>query len=349
MVETVRDTLKPPPLRIGGLTIGTPTVLAPMAGLTDSPFRLLCARHHCGLVMTEVVNAQGVVHAQAQTMHYLEADAEERPVGAQLYGADPEALAEAARRIEDMGRFDLIDVNCGCPVPKIISKGAGVALMKEPQRIATMLSAIRNAVSLPVTAKTRIGLSPDQVNISEVAKCIEEGGAEVLAIHARFASVRHSGPADWEALAQIKCERSIPIIGNGGIENAGDALQMREQTGVDGVMIGRAAVGNPWIFEEIDALWNELPFTAPTIEQKRRVIEEHLYALIAHFDKKSASRRRKKYSSEQAAARHFRAHLLKYLRGHPGIREIMLRMEQIKDVRDVLSAIEDVLGRRSAA
>jgi len=328
---------------IGGLCINRATVLAPMAGLTDLPFRLLCARHGCGLVMTEVVNAQGVMRDSMQTMYYLESCLEERPVGAQLYGSEPQVMAEAAARIEALGRFDLIDINCGCPVPKIISKGAGVALMKHPDKIAEMIRAIKARIDLPVTAKTRIGLSPDEVNISEVAHAIEEGGAQVLAIHARLASHKHTGPANWEAMAQIKSERTIPIIGNGGIDCAADAGAMRAATGVDGVMIGRAAVGNPWIFEEINAMWDGRPFEAPDLLERRRMIEEHLVNLIAHFEKKNAYRKRRKRSSEPAACHHFRSHLVKYLKGQPGVGNLIKHLEGITTVADVMAAVDDVL------
>lgn len=335
--------LTPAPLRIGALTVETPCVLAPMAGFTDSPFRLLCKSHHCGLVLTEVVNAQGVMRDSPQTLHFLEAEAEERPVGAQLYGAEPEVMARAAQRIEAMGRFDLIDINCGCPVPRIISKGAGVALMRQPQLIHDMVRAIRAAVQLPVTAKTRIGLSDDQVNISEVAHAIEEAGADTLFIHARLASVRHTGPADWELLARIKSERGIPIVGNGGIDSAPDALRMQRETGVDGVMIGRAAIGNPWIFRAVHALWHDLPFEPPALEERRAVIVAHLHHLIEHFSKKGGKTRRRN-SHEQAACHHFRAHLIKYLAGYPGVKRMLRHMEDMHTVDDVVRAVDEVLG-----
>ena len=347
MVETTELALKPPSLRIGPLCIDRPTVLAPMAGLTDLPFRLLCMRHGCGLVMTEVVNAQGIIRASPQTAHYLETCPQERPVGAQIYGSEPDVIAEAAAAIEALGRFDLIDINCGCPVPKIITKGAGVALMKQPSKIARMIRLVKAAVDLPVTAKTRIGLSADEVNISEVAHAIEEGGAHMLAIHARFASDKHAGPADWDALAQIKSERSIPIIGNGGIDCAADAGAMRAATGVDGVMIGRAAVGNPWIFDEIAAMWDGHPFAPPSLEDRRRMIEEHLVTLIAHFQKKASYRRLRKDTSEQSACHHFRTHLLKYLKGHPGIGKLIKHLQQMHTVTDVMAAVDDVLGSSS--
>ena len=349
MVESTENNLKPPPLRIGELTIARPTVLAPMAGLTDLPFRLLCARHGCGLVMTEVVNAQGVLRASSQTMCYLEACAQERPVGSQLYGSDPQVMAEAAARIEALGRFDLIDINCGCPVPKIVNKGAGVALMKQPGIIAEMIRLIRAAVDLPVTAKTRIGLSPDEVNISEVAHAIEEGGAQMLAIHARLAAVKHSGPANWDLMALIKSQRQIPIVGNGGIECAADAGAMRAATGVDGVMIGRAAVGNPWIFEEIIAMWEGRSFKPVSLEDRRRMIEEHLLNLIAHFEKKSEYHKRRRYGSEQSACRHFRTHLIKYLKGHPGIGKLVKHLEDIHSAGDVMVAVDDVLWPKSCS
>ena len=347
MAESTGITLKPPPLRLGRLQIDRPSVLAPMAGLTDLPFRLLCARHACGLVMTEVVNAQGVIRASPQTMHYLETCPEERPVGAQLYGSEPEVMAEAAARIEALGRFDLIDINCGCPVPKIVTKGAGVALMNQPGRITEMIRVIKATVDFPVTAKTRIGLSPEEVNISEVAHAIEEGGANVLTIHTRFASHKHTGPADWDAMARIKSERSIPIIGNGGIDCAADAGAMRAATGVDGVMIGRAAVGNPWIFEEIAAMWDGRPFVPPSLEDRRRMIEEHLVNLIAHFEKKNEYRKRRKHASEPSACHHFRAHLLKYLKGTPGIGNLIKHLQGIHTATDVMDAVDDVLWSES--
>ena len=218
--------MKPKPLTFGPITIETPTVLAPMAGYTDWPFRLLCREQQCGLLVTEVVSAEGMLHNSPRTYHFTNAKPQERPIGIQLYGGDANRLAEAAVKIEALDRFDFIDINCGCPVPKIITKGAGVALMRDPAKLGTLVRAVKEAVSIPVTAKTRIGLSPELVNISEVSHAIEEAGAEVLAIHARFASARHAGDADWEALAKIKAERTIPIIGNGGIRTAQDALDM---------------------------------------------------------------------------------------------------------------------------
>ena len=314
-----------------------------MAGLTNLPFRLLCARHDCGLVMTEVVNAQGVMRESSQTMSYLESCPAERPIGAQLYGSQPQVMAEAAARIEALGRFDLIDINCGCPVPKIITKGAGVALMKQPGKIAEMIRLIKATVDLPVTAKTRIGLSPDEVNVSEVAHAIEEGGAQALAIHARFASDRHSGPADWNAMAQIKSQRSIPIIGNGGIDCADDAGAMRASTGVDGVMIGRAAIGNPWIFDQIAAMWEGRPFIPPSLLDRRCMIEEHLENLISHLERRNRYRKRRRLSIEQPACHHFRAHLLKYLKGYPGIGHLIKHLDAIHTVTDVMAAVDDVL------
>ena len=332
------------PLRIGALTIPVPLCLAPMAGYTRSPFRAICRRLHCGLVFTELITAEGIVRRQPRTMHYLESLPEERPVAAHIYGSDPDALAGAARVIESLGRFDLIDINCGCPVPKVTRKGAGVALMKEPEKIHAIVRAVSQAVSLPVTIKTRLGLSRELANISEVAQAAEEGGARAIFLHARFASDGHNGPADLEALQRIKRERSIPVIGNGGITKARHASEMLRQTGVDGVMIGRAALGNPWIFEEIHCLWSGKPYSPPTNAEREAVITEHLHRLHDLMLIKDRFRRRRHHTTEQATCRKFRGHLAKYLARMRGARNLRKHLMEMDAIEAVITAVDDILN-----
>jgi len=332
------------PLRIGNLTIPVPVCLAPMAGYTRAPFRTICRRFQCGLVFTELVTAEGIVRRQAKTLHYLASFPEERPVAAHIYGSNPDSLAGAAQVIESLGRFDMIDVNCGCPVPKVTRKGAGVALMREPGRIRTIVQAVSQATSLPVTVKTRLGISRETFNISEVAQAAEEGGASALFLHARFASDRHRGPADWKTLRRIKEERSIPVIGNGGITEARHASAMLRQTGVDGVMVGRAALGNPWIFEDIYCLWAGRPYTPPSNAERRQVIAEHLrrlHDLVAIADR---FRRRRRLTSEEATCQKFRGHLAKYLAGMPGSRKVLKDMSEMDSIESTLAAVDQILG-----
>jgi nifR3 family TIM-barrel protein len=314
-----------------------PVFLAPMAGYTDSAFRSLCLEFGCGMVFTEVVNARGVVHDNRRTLFLLESRPPERPCAAHLYGAEPDILAEAARRVEQTGRFDAMDFNCGCPVPKIVAKGAGAALLKDPGKIERLVRAIREAVSLPVTVKTRIGF--DAVNIGEVGAAIEAGGADAVFVHARLAVNRHAGPADWETLARMKAGRRIPVVGNGGVAAAEDVLTMLRQTGVDGVMIGRAAVGNPWIFREVADLLAGRPVRPHTVAEHRCVILSHLDRMVQSKQNEAKFSRRRSPPA-QAAPLEFRGHLVRYLMGCPGWNAVRRDLEGMTSVEAVRAAVE---------
>ena len=331
------------PLKIGDLTIPVPLCLAPMAGYTRSPFRAICRRFHCGLVFTELVTAEGIVRRQPKTMQYLEAVPEERPIAAHIYGSNPDSLAGAARVIESLGRFDVIDVNCGCPVRKVTRRGAGVALMQEPAKIRAIVQAVSQAVSLPVTVKTRLGISRETENISEVAQAVEEGGASALFLHARFASDQHRGPADLGALKRIKEERSIPVIGNGGITQARHASAMVEQTGVDGVMIGRAAIGNPWIFEEIYCLWSGRSYNPPSDEERRAVIAEHLDRLYDLVLVRDRFRKLRRQTTAEATCRKFGGHLAKYLAAKQGARNLQKHLVEMDSIEALIAAVDEIL------
>jgi nifR3 family TIM-barrel protein len=333
------------PLRIGKLVLDPPLILAPMAGYTDVAFRPLCRRFGCPLTYTEVVNVSGIVHRNNRTLYMLDVDPAERPLVAHLYGADPAIVAEAARYIEELGTFDSIDINCGCPVRKIVAKGSGAALMKDPAKIGRIVAAVRGAVSLPVTIKTRIGLTPDRINIEETLRAVQDAGAAAIAIHARPASQVHSGPADWHVLERVKSIATIPVIGNGGVSRPDDVLAMMRETGVDGVMVGRAAVGNPWFFEEACALLAGREPREHDTDEHRRVVLEHL-GRVVDMKRLAAKRRRKKgLPAEETAVLHFRGHLHRYLSGFPRWPEVRRNLNTMHLEEQVIAAIETVLGK----
>jgi tRNA-dihydrouridine synthase B len=314
-----------------------------MSGYTDSPFRRLCRAHGCGLVFTGLISAEGIVFSNPRTLNYVHSSSEERPVAAHIYGSSPETLASAAQTVESLGQFDLIDINCGCPVPKIIKKGAGAALMEDQEKIYRIVKVVSEAVSLPVTVKTRLGISPERVNISEIAQAIEEGGASALFLHARFASAGHSGPADWEILKRIVRERSIPVIGNGGAMSGHDAIDMLRRTGAAGVMVGRGAIGNPWIFEEARCLLTREVCKPPTVEERRETIALHLHSLFALMDEENTRRKRPRPFTERATCHKFRGHLVKYLSGFPKKRAIRSRLMGLETIDDILAAVDEIL------
>lgn len=326
------------PLKIGGLTIPFPFLLAPLSGYTHLPFRLLCRRFHCGLVFTEMITAEGIVRRHQRTWDYLETREEERPVAAHIYGSRTESLAEAARIITASGRFDLIDLNCGCAVKKITRKGGGVILTLDPDKFRDMVKTVSRATPLPVTVKTRLGLSPALLNISAIAQAAEEGGAAALFLHGRFASDLHRGPVDWETIQQIKEERNIPIIGNGGVTRPEEAISLFRETGVDGVMIGRAALGRPWIFEEIYCLLKGLPCPPPSPEKIREIIGWHLQELYHQILRNDPGQR-----AETVACRQFLSHLNKYLSGYPGWKNWRRRSGELNTRKKLLRAVDRIL------
>ncbi len=335
------------PLQIGALTVDWPVMLAPMAGYTDLPFRRLCKRYGAGMVYTEVATVEGIIRGTPRTMHYLETYPQERPIGVQVYGANPDSIAQAAQEIERMGVFDLLDINCGCPARKITRRGAGVALMRAPEAIRNIVQAVRAATSLPLTVKTRLGLAPHRFNIDQVAHAVEQGGADAVVIHARFASDKHSGPVHWEALKQIKQALNIPVIGNGGIRRPQDAAAMLEQTGVDGVMIGRGAFGNPWIFEQIKQFFANGTYISPSWPERRAVIAEHLELLYARAVDEGRWRKRRRVTAELVACRKFRSHLIHYLSGINGVSELRRKLDTLDSRAAIMAAVDDLLAQES--
>lgn len=330
--------MKLSPLQFGNVTIDFPVVLAPMAGYTDAAFRSICKEHGAGACYTEVTSAEGIRRDSLKTFQLLEVSEIDHPIAGHIFGKSVEAMVEAAQYIEQLGCFDWIDINCGCPVRKVVRRGAGAALMKEPEEIGDIVRAVKKAVSLPVTVKTRIGFSPAFPDHLTIAKIVEDAGADMIAVHGRLACNFHKGDADLEKLGEIKQAVKIPMIGNGGVFTPEDAEEMIRVTGVDGVMIGRGAVGNPWLFEEIKTPETQVP----NLGRRRETIEKHLLRLV-ELNIAAAPRRKNKYEPEQAACLTFRPHLAQYLKGLRGRRELMQHLNEMHDVQTIMAAVDKVM------
>ncbi|QHI69251.1 tRNA dihydrouridine synthase [Tichowtungia aerotolerans] len=326
------------PVQFGNVTIDFPVVLAPMAGYTDAAFRSICKDHGAGACYTEVTSAEGIRRDSQKTFQLLEVSGIDHPIAGHIFGKSVEAMVAAARYIEQLGCFDWIDINCGCPVRKVVRRGAGAALMKEPQEIGQIVRAVKKAVSLPVSVKTRIGFSPAFPDHLTIAKIIEDAGADMIAVHGRLACNFHKGDADLEKLGEIKQAVKVPMFGNGGVFAPEDAAEMVRVSGVDGVMIGRGAVGNPWLFEQI----KDPAMLGPTLGDRRNVIEQHLQRLV-ELNIAAAPRRKNKYEPEQAACLTFRPHLAQYLKGLRGRRELMQHLNAMHEVTTIMNAVDAVL------
>jgi len=319
-----------------------------MAGYTDAAFRSICKEFGASLSYTEVAVAQGLMRDSKPSWHLLETLPGERPIAGHIYGSEPDVMAKTAAMIEASGRFDLIDINCGCPVRKIVAKGAGAALIRTPDRIGEIVRAVRAAVSLPVTVKTRIGFEAGVERITEIAQAAEEAGAAAIAIHGRYAAHHHKGDVDWEMIARIKSERGIPVIGNGGIMAAESALRRMKETGVDGIMIARGAVGRPWIFDDIARLQRGEDIVERTLPELRAIIEKHLQRMVALKEKEALYRRKGSFLVDRGAAMHFRCHLIPYLSGFADWSDIRRRLNALTSTADILDIVDQVFARQSS-
>ena len=314
-------------LVIGSVVLDTPVVLAPMAGVTDLPFRVLCREQGCGLVCTELVSAKAVHYNNKNSAPLLAVDDRERPVSLQLFGSEPELLGEIAARLEP-GPYDIIDFNMGCPVPKVVNNHEGSSLMREPKLAGEILRAMVRAVKKPVTVKIRKGFTEAESNAVEIAKIAEDAGAAAIAVHGRTREQYYSGKADWEIIRRVKEAVSIPVIGNGDIFTAGDAERMFRETGCDGVMAARGARGNPWLFRDIRSLLESgrIP-ERPTVAEVREMILRH-GKMLADF------------KGEAMAMREMRKHVAWYTAGCPhsaSLREAVNRVETLAQLEELLA------------
>lgn len=261
--------------KIGDVQIDNPFVLAPMAGVTDLPFRKLCKEQGAGLICMEMVSAKAISFHNKNTEALMEIDKCENPVSMQLFGSEPELMARVAAEIEERP-FDILDINMGCPVPKVVNNGEGSALLKNPELIVKIVKSVSSAIKKPLTVKVRIGFENEQVDIADIAKRVEDAGAAAIAVHGRTRQQYYSGTADWDAIRRVKEAVSIPVIGNGDVDSPEKAEALIKETGCDGVMVGRATRGNPWIFRELNHYFETGEKLArPSVEEVREMILRH--------------------------------------------------------------------------
>jgi tRNA-dihydrouridine synthase B len=317
---------------IGAVAVAEPAVvLAPMAGVTDLPFRLLAKEMGCSLLYSEMVSDKGLLHNNCHTFDMLRIDDRERPVAVQIFGSEPAPMAAAARIVAGAGA-DIIDINMGCPTPKIVKNGEGSALMRRPELARDIIAAVAGAVTVPVTVKIRKGWDEASVNAVEVAALAEQAGAAAIAVHGRTREQFYAGQADWDIIRRVKERVRIPVIGNGDVRSPEDAARLLAYTGCDAVMVGRAAQGNPWIFRQIGEYLasGRIP-QAPSLAERLEVLARHLEMLIAH-------------KGEHIAIREMRRHAAWYTKGLPHAAEIRLRLNQAEsrgDFARILAALSD--------
>ena len=307
-------------MQIGNIKLDAPLVLAPMAGITDLPFRVICRRLGCGMTVSEMVSAKGLLYKNVKTTEMLRIEDSERPTAIQLFGSVPAELAEAAQMVEASGA-DLIDFNMGCPVPKIVNNGEGSALMKNPQLAYEVLAAMVAAVKIPVTVKFRAGWDDKHRNAVEIALAAERAGVAAVAVHGRTRQQFYEGKADWSIIREVKQAVKVPVFGNGDIFTVADGLRMLAETGVDGLMIGRGADGNPWLFQQLKAaLAGEPVPEAPTLDARLDLAAEHLDMLID-------------FKGEHISVKEMRRHISAYLKGLPHAAEFRGRFHKV-DTRE---------------
>lgn len=318
-------------LQIGDVTLDNNVILAPMAGVTDLPFRILCKEQGAGLICMEMVSAKAIFYNNKNTEELLAIHPEEGPASLQLFGSDPKIIAEMAKRIENRP-FSLLDFNMGCPVPKVVNNGEGSALMKNPSLVREILSALVKAVDKPVTVKIRKGFDEAHCNAVEIAKIAEDCGVAAIAVHGRTREQYYSGSADWDIIRQVKQAVKIPVIGNGDVNSPRAAEEMLSRTGCDGVMIGRAAQGNPWIFRDTARYLEEgaLP-EPPDRRERKRTVLEHAGLLV-------------ECKGEYTAVREMRKHLAWYTAGMPHSARFRQAINAMETLEELMAGVEDIFG-----
>ena len=314
-------------LKIGNVLLENNLILAPMSGVTDLPFRLLCKEQGAGLICTEMVSAKAIYFKNKNTESLMEIDERERPVSLQLFGSEPDLMAEIARQIEPRN-FDILDINMGCPVPKVVNNGEGSALMKNPKLVHEIVSKVSKAIQKPVTVKIRKGFTEDSVNAVEIAKILEDAGAAAVAVHGRTREQYYSGQADWEIIRKVKEAVSIPVIGNGDVDSPLKAEALVKETGCDGIMIGRAVQGNPWLFSRIlhyQQTGELLP--GPGMEEIKEMILRHAKMQL-------------EYKGNYTGMREMRKHVAWYTTGMPhsaSVRRMVNEVESYEQLEELVS------------
>lgn len=323
-------------MKIGNIETKNNVFLAPMAGVTDLVFRVICKEMDCGMVYSEMVSAKGVQHNNKNTKELLKVDERERPVAMQMFGSDPEIMAEMARKLNEYEDIDILDINMGCPAPKIVKNGKGSALTLNPKLVGEIISAVSKASEKPVTVKFRKGFDDQHLNALEIGRIAEESGAKAVTIHGRTREQYYAGKADWDIIKALKEEiKTIPVIGNGDIFTPEDAKKMLEYTGCDAVMIGRGSQGNPFIFKRtVEYLENGVLLPEPTWEDRLDIAEKHMDMLAD-------------YKGEVIGIREMRKHLGWYIKGLPHSAEMRVKINATsgrENMRDVLNYMRELIA-----
>ena len=316
-------------INIGNVELSNPYILAPMAGVCDLPFRLLCREKGAAMVCTEMVSAKAIYYNNRNTEELLTIGEDEGTVSLQLFGSEPELMAEMAKRIEDRP-FQILDINMGCPVPKVVNNGEGSALMKNPVLAGKIIEAMANAVKKPVTVKIRAGFDSEHINAVEMARIAEESGAAAVTVHGRTREQYYSGLADRDVIKAVKEAVSIPVIGNGDIDCYESAKHMMEYTGCDAVAIGRGAQGNPWLFEELIAGFNGEEYELPSADEVKQMIMRHARMLID-------------YKGEYIGVREMRKHAAWYTKGFTGSAKFRGRLNEVENITDLEILMEEFM------